>query len=365
MNPNKDRHRKRKNLEIIRGAKVLLVEDNPINRKLAGKFLKQAGLIVELAEHGRQALDMVAQGAYDLVFMDVQMPEMDGLEATRRIRARGYNGLPIVAMTAHAQPKDRQRCLEAGMNDHLSKPIDEDSLTAVLIRYIPAAKHDRSTGVKPSNGTMITSGMATTPRKELPEISGLDTQSGLDLSDGSYSFYLDLLDEFYTLYANAAKQIRDHVKAGAFEEAEILSHSIKGACAALGAGALCNTADTLERALAAGDLILVEEIFPLFKETLETLCSQLSHFFNRTRPGKKYRNGMETIVDRENVIRLLTQLSTLVDHGSSRAEKAAEALWAMSVEIGKEDELELILAAIKDVEFAQARELIEVLKKTM
>ena len=124
-------------LETIAGARVLLVEDNAINRQVAAEFLGDAGVLVDMAENGRQALDMLAEQDYHLVFMDIQMPVMDGLEAVRRIRLNDrLKKLPIVAMTAHALPGDRKKSIEAGMNDHISKPVSPKKLRQVLLDWI-------------------------------------------------------------------------------------------------------------------------------------------------------------------------------------------------------------------------------------
>ncbi|HND10232.1 MAG TPA: response regulator, partial [Pseudomonadota bacterium] len=123
----------------LRPLRVLIVEDNPINQLVAQRFLEKLGITTELAQNGEQALGLLrAQRDIDLVLMDVQMPVMDGLEATQRIRGElGLVLLPIVAMTAHAFPEERERCLAAGMNDHVAKPISAAGLAEVIARWVP------------------------------------------------------------------------------------------------------------------------------------------------------------------------------------------------------------------------------------
>jgi CheY-like chemotaxis protein len=124
-------------LEGLHGARVLLVEDSKINQLVAIGLMEEARLTIDTADNGRIAVEKVAEGAYDLVLMDMQMPEMDGIEATKAIRADPrFAKLPIVAMTANAMAGDRERCLEAGMDDHVSKPIDPDELLRALQRWI-------------------------------------------------------------------------------------------------------------------------------------------------------------------------------------------------------------------------------------
>jgi len=125
------------------GVRVLLVEDNEVNRKLALHMLKRLGCSVDVATNGREAVEKTASHAYDLVLMDIQMPEMDGIEATRRIREREEGSgkhLPIIAMTAHAMEGDRERCLNAGMDDYLSKPVKIERLAQVIEKWNPVRR---------------------------------------------------------------------------------------------------------------------------------------------------------------------------------------------------------------------------------
>jgi signal transduction histidine kinase/CheY-like chemotaxis protein len=127
-------------LEGYGGCRLLLVEDNPVNRKVALALLRVTGLPVDIAENGAQAVEMVGKGGYDLVLMDMHMPVMDGLQATRAIRLLpGCEALPIVAMTANAFEEERQHCLDAGMNDHLGKPVRPELLFATLLKWLPKA----------------------------------------------------------------------------------------------------------------------------------------------------------------------------------------------------------------------------------
>ena len=140
-------------LERIRGARVLLVEDLEVNKLVAKALLATAGLEVEIADNGAEALEALERAPVDLVLMDVQMPVMDGFEATRRIRAMaGYHELPIVAMTAHAMAEERRRCLEAGMNDHVAKPIQVEALHAALVRWIPPRAGEGLAAAAPVTG---------------------------------------------------------------------------------------------------------------------------------------------------------------------------------------------------------------------
>jgi CheY-like chemotaxis protein/anti-sigma regulatory factor (Ser/Thr protein kinase) len=126
----------REMVKSIQGARILLVEDNEVNQMVAGRIMTNAGLVVDVASNGRRAVDMVESGDFDLVLMDIQMPIMDGLTAARTIRESGRSDLPIVAMTAHAMSSDRLLSLEAGMNDHVTKPINVSELFRTLVKWI-------------------------------------------------------------------------------------------------------------------------------------------------------------------------------------------------------------------------------------
>ena len=174
-------------IERLRGARVLLVEDNEINQEVAMGQLQDAEVFVDLAENGQVALGMIAGNDYDLVLMDMQMPVMDGVEATRIIRTNPrYVTLPIIAMTANAMASDREICLEAGMNDHIAKPIDPDQLFGVLLRWIRRPESDvrrRPAHAAPAHHA--------SSRKNEPElvIPGIDVRAGLKRTGGNRQRY--------------------------------------------------------------------------------------------------------------------------------------------------------------------------------
>src|SRR5207247_847326 len=170
---------------------------------------------------------------YDVVLMDLQMPEMDGYQATIKIRSdERFNHVPIVAMTAHATIEERQRCLDAGMNDHVSKPIDPALLFATLRRfYMP-----RPVSPPPlsSDGEQMPAGIVSSPGDELPAIEGLDTRDGLSRVAGNRKLYLKLLRQFVEQQGAAAAQITSALARNEVSTAERLVHTVNGICGNLG-----------------------------------------------------------------------------------------------------------------------------------
>jgi signal transduction histidine kinase/CheY-like chemotaxis protein/HPt (histidine-containing phosphotransfer) domain-containing protein/HAMP domain-containing protein len=222
------------------GARILVVEDNEINQQIAIELLEGAGAVVTVAANGREAVEVLShdpQPPFDVVLMDLQMPEMDGFQATARLRSDSrFTALPIVAMTAHATVEERERCLTAGMNDHVAKPIDPDHLVQTVSRFYRRA---------PRSG-------------DLPAVEGLDLQGGLSRVAGNQTLYRKLLREFAEQYGAAANDVRNALAAGDAVRAERLAHSLKGVAANIGARRVQAAADVLEKAIrgraAPGDI---------------------------------------------------------------------------------------------------------------
>ncbi len=238
-------------LAALRGARILLVEDNDINQQVARELLEDAGLVVEVAANGRIALDMAQQGHWDLVFMDMQMPVMDGVEATRELRGiPRLAGLPIVAMTANAMEQDRRKCMDAGMNDFLVKPIEPADLWAVLLRWIrrPAAPAARPAPPVSAPARPAALGPADLPR----DVPGLDTALGLSRMLGKKPLYLAMLRRYAAGQKDVVAQVRQALATGDTATAERLAHTLKGVSGNVGAVAVQDRAGALELAIRDG-----------------------------------------------------------------------------------------------------------------
>ena len=230
----------------LQGLRILLAEDNEINQQIAVELLESVGAKVDVVNNGLEVVDKLFQHnsapPYDIVLMDLQMPEMDGYQATAKIRSDSrFAQLPIIAMTAHATTEERQRCLDVGMNDHVSKPIDPSLLYETLRRFY-----------KPEGAQIVESKRSQSKPPEpdeIPFIEGLDTKDGLTRVGGNRKLYLKLLRQFIEQQGPASKLIAEALKANDWTLAERLSHTVKGVAGNLGARELQQVSHTLEKAI--------------------------------------------------------------------------------------------------------------------
>ncbi|MCG2842113.1 response regulator [Sandaracinobacter sp. RS1-74] len=229
----------------LHGLTVLLVEDNDINREIATELLTGAGLKVESAENGRIACERMAANGADFagILMDVQMPEMDGIEATRRIRLDWpKGGIPIIAMTAHAYESEKQRCLEAGMDAHLPKPVDPAALVRTLGHWL-----------KPRGGTVQAATRIVEAADELPDaLPPFDIAAALKRVNGRRPLLRRLIGQFASGFGDAVPRLRAHLEAGEMAEARRLAHTLKGVAASLEATDVAAAAARVEAAIAGG-----------------------------------------------------------------------------------------------------------------
>jgi len=244
---------------------VLLVEDNTVNQQVAQEILRGMGLEADIAGNGREALEAVQSHDYDLVLMDIQMPEMDGYEATRQIRDQlGLWQLPVIAMTAHAMTGERERCLEAGMNEHLPKPIDPARLFATLSRWLKIAD---TTPERPLEDAAVA----------FPEsLAGVDLRWGLERIGGNKRLFRKLLGEFAANHGHALKLVSRRLAEGDVESARRELHTLKGVAGNIGALALQREAAHLEQALRAGKLPGGGALPETFREAFTTLFDGLA-----------------------------------------------------------------------------------------
>ncbi len=232
------------------GRRILLAEDNPVNREVAVAILRGTGAVIDTAENGQEAVDMASTTRYDLILMDMQMPVMDGITATRLLRSRDeLRKLPILAMTANAFAEDRQRCIDAGMNDHITKPVEPQALCEKIWRWLPTDAPAADLPTPPA----VQAGEEPVDDDPLAPLAGLhelDVATGLQYVLDDREIYLGLLRLFAE--SDYGKLLQESIDAGDAVALRRAAHSIKGGAATIGATALSLAAAELEARVVSG-----------------------------------------------------------------------------------------------------------------
>ncbi|HJN15327.1 MAG TPA: response regulator, partial [Armatimonadota bacterium] len=231
----------------LEGARVLLVEDNELNRQVAEQLLSAVGVDVSIAVDGEEAVLAVFSVEYDAVLMDIQMPRMDGYEATERIRSdERHADLPIIAMTAHAMAGDREKVLAAGMNDHVAKPFAPEELFATLSRWVSVVpgdpSRDRAKEDHPAQAA-----------QEYPTLPGINVAAGLAHTGDEWGFYVSVLAKAVAGHRDDAAEIEAAMARSDWQSAERLAHTLKGVAGMIGAEGLQAAATLAEAAAGRED----------------------------------------------------------------------------------------------------------------
>jgi two-component system sensor histidine kinase/response regulator len=340
----RDQHHNRQfDFTPIRGAKVLLVDDVELNREVAREILRAANLRVDVAGNGREAVDKVRDGNYALVLMDIQMPILDGLAASREIRADArFRDLPILAMTAHAMSGDREESLAAGMNDHLTKPIDPSALYEALLRWIPPGQYQPE-----SSHNIVANGE---DDSALPQLDGIDITRGLANHMRRPAFYRRILAQFNQEFGAAADDISAAIDAQDFELARRLAHSVKSAAATIGAEELSQRARILEHRLAAGkpanaEMIPFRAALTQIVRTLAPLAQAALASLHDTPAGT---------LQIDTALVLINRMQLLLQEDDAAAESLLDDLESCLAGPDLIGELHHLRALIEDIEYKEA-----------
>jgi len=334
-------------LNSLKGSRILLAEDNLLNQQIATEILEDEGFIVDIANNGEEAVNMTNQSHYDIVLMDMQMPIMDGLEATKTIRLKFTNNdLPILAMTANASDADRDRCMEAGMDAHITKPIDPNFLFESLAQWIKVKKSNPISHEK----------IVTNLKEEIkvPEIDGVNTRLGLQVAAGKASLYIKMLKTFSTDQINAVNDIKVALDLKDYLTAQRVAHTLKGTCGSIGATEIQKIAAEVENQ--CKDKVEPDEI----KKNLELIQPKLTSIIDSIKkmlPEEK-KSSSEAILDDSQMKSLMSKLSELIASDDTEAndllEKSQEAFTQY---IGKES-FEKISEALQNFDFESALNLL-------
>lgn len=299
----------------LRGMKVLLAEDNPINTEVAKTMLEKMGASVLCAVNGQEALELLEEHIFDIVLMDLQMPVMDGYTAVAHLRSDSrFAHLPVIALTAHAMSGDRERSLDAGMDDHITKPIDPDRLFQTLLKW---------TRVVPVN--MESESVLEVPATSLPnKLPGLEINSALSRVSGDQMLYTKLLQQYLTNYSDLLATIEHHLGAKDFDGLGAYAHGLKGVAATLGASRLQAVAAQLEALNALpkdGGISLLLDVEQASTETAGSMQQVIQQVKNQSAEEKR------SIAQGLDLLAILQKLQPLLESGDINAlETAAELL---------------------------------------
>jgi signal transduction histidine kinase/CheY-like chemotaxis protein/HPt (histidine-containing phosphotransfer) domain-containing protein len=312
-------------VDAIRGARILLAEDNKINQQVAVEILESAGFIVEVANNGKEALEMVQEKGYDVVLMDIRMPELDGFNAAKKIRELDSDtrNIPIIAMTAQTMKEDREKARAAGMNHHIAKPIDPNELYRALAKQIKPGK--KKIPVTPAGQLVEKNNNETT----FPLLPGIDIQAGLARVKGNRELYKKLLRQFHDTYKNTGKTIREAVSSGDYNQAEQVLHDIKGASGNISARDLHESTRELETRIKQGDYDNLQEPLLHFTTCLDkvnTAAASLDQDTGTVGSIDTCPLGEEAEVDTATVKPLMLKLAHLLENADQDAVAAWETL---------------------------------------
>lgn len=334
-------------LNRFKGTRILLAEDNLLNQQIATEILEDEGFVVEIANNGEEAVNMTNKSQYDIVLMDMQMPIMDGLEATKTIRQKfSKNDLPILAMTANASDADRDKCLEAGMNAHITKPIDPNLLFAGLAKWI-----------KEKNSKLINDEKTLISAKEeikVPEIYGLDSRLGLQVAAGKVSLYIKMLKTFSNDQINAVSDIKRALDIKDYLTAQRVAHTLKGTCGSIGAIEIQKIAGEVEGQCL--DKIQVDEIIKNLDLIQPKLISIIDSI-KKTLPEDKKLTST-TIFDDSQIKLLINKLSELLANNDTEANDLLEKSPEVFIQYFGKDMFSKIFDASRNFDFESALNLV-------
>jgi CheY-like chemotaxis protein len=328
---------------------LLLVEDNLINQQVATELLEQARFVVDIAGNGQEALEKLEVETYDCVLMDVQMPVLDGYEATRRIRGQErFRDLPVLAMTANAMAEDREAAAEAGMNGHIAKPIDPRELFSTLMQWIPPGERDLPAGLPealPAKTAAVTGRDGGLPHS----LPGIDLKAGLKRIGGNRRLFRKLLVDFRDDHGDDVRTIRDALAGGEMQHAQRLAHTIKGVAATIGADTLNARASELEAAIKDGS----EDRYEALTTGLEGAMSPvLEGLESLTAEGAGGESGRA--VDPARLVPLMDELSGLIEGMDPDAEAKAVELQGHLEDVVAADLAKALIAQVSGFEFEEA-----------
>ncbi len=317
---------------------VLLVEDNEINREVANAILQQFGLTIISAENAEEALEKLEQHNFDMVITDIQMPGMDGYQLTQKIRLQEkWYRLPIIAMTAHAMSGDREKCLQAGMNEYISKPIDPQKSYEVLSRWLKTSNRKKP---EQHNDTVKTNSAAN---------ALLDIDWGVQRTGGDLALYIKLMGNFIQNHKTDNQRIRDCLQQKDFEQLQRILHTLKGVGGNIGAQKLANNAKQLEKLIKAEKITEFEAAIDSIERDWQQLIETMEQWLE-SRQRKTYEVDLEDYSKDE----ILQRFEELLKEGDSRSLKCYGKVETLLATGDNHESLKQLEQSIEDYDFDQA-----------
>ncbi len=263
----------------IRGARLLLAEDNDINRQVAEEMLEGFGIDVTTAENGEEAIALLAAEEFDGVLMDMQMPVMDGVTATRVIRKNPrFSELPIIALTANVMVSEQNEFLEAGITDYIGKPIDPYRMATTLAKWVRPKRTAGETPVKP------TEQKSESGAEPLPDLPGISVAESVRRIGGNVALYFTLLDKFRVKERDIAARIREALAADDPATSERLAHTLRGTAGTLGAKILQDLAASLESSIHKAEFGEVDSLLERIEQELSAFIASIDHALEKRQP---------------------------------------------------------------------------------
>jgi signal transduction histidine kinase/DNA-binding response OmpR family regulator len=341
--------------------RILLVEDNPINVKIGSEMLRMAGVAVDTAQNGLEAIEKVQKQNYAAVLIDIQMPHLDGIEASRIIRRQfSKTRLPIIAMSAHAKAENWKACLEAGINDYILKPISRNVLFTALKNQIgPGHKlsvpesdlHSRQTAAY-SNG-------------DTQALPGLDIKEGLERLGGEALIYADILSDFCETYTGFHQEMEELISRSEFKRAADLSHSLKGASGNVSATGLFEHVKALEQACRQKKEQAARLLLGSVQSEYKTVCLSAEQFCDQVRSKKTIDNEKSSVPARDAPANEMATLAGFLMDSLDQCDPVlSEALvqkMASQIQERWKKEMDQLKDAVKNYQFDDARKCIKIL----
>jgi PAS domain S-box-containing protein len=361
--------KKEKRKVYFKPAKILLVEDNLMNQELAVSLLNSVGLTTMIANNGKEALELLKPDSFDLVLMDLQMPVMDGLTATKEIRAKEeeyFKKVPILAMSARAFQKDKEECYDAGMNSYIVKPIDPTLLYEDLAKYLPIAAE----GAAPQSKTVIAENNQLSEDEsnfvaQFSKVRNFDAAAGLYHANSNKNIYLRILHGFVRDYSGNNFELRKLIETAKFEEATRITHTIKGLCGTIGSSHVQSLGAKVEATLSQKQQNFEE--YNVFEAALHDLIEDLNVVLNdldteQTQPVQK-KEDPQALEKLKNAIAGLK--GALDSCSSTQCKRILDTLEGIAFAKDVDALLQKIVNQVDDYEFSEAAETLAELEKTV